>query len=254
MTPEKSSSLSGTTRRSGTSGKNRNPRKHPPTPPLTTPSPASETTETAPRERILAAAIDAFAVNGYNGATTRTIAHAAGVNIAMINYYFGSKQGLLEAAIETYFNRVAAIVQDIFSEPGDPEHQIRRLVTAVITFFRHNSNLLAVMLNTWSIHIPEITEKKARSLNQIVTFIQSTILPRIPGLNRIEKPALIVGPALVGSMALHFMFRPIIETVRGQPCDESFYDSMIDITSTILVSGLTGGFVPPVPNAKGDSR
>ena len=253
MTPEQSSP-SKTTRRSVPSGPNRNPRKNTPAPTPTVSSPASEPTETAPRDRILAAAIDAFAVNGYNGATTRTIARTAGVNIAMIHYYFGSKQGLLEAAIETYFNRVAAIVQGIFSEPGDPEQQIRRLVTAVITFFRHNSNLLAVMLNTWSIHIPEITEKKARSLNQIVTFIQGTILPRIPGLNRIEKPALIVGPALVGSMALHFMFRPIIETVRGQPCDDAFYDSMIDITSTILVRGLIGGFAPPAADFKGDSR
>lgn len=248
------SAPSGRTPRTTSSGQNRNPKSHTPTPPITLSSTNSKTTETAPRNRILAAAINAFAVNGYNGATTRGIAQSAGVNIAMINYYFGSKQGLLEAAIETYFSRVAAIVQGIFSEPGDPEHQIRRLVTAVITFFRHNSNLLAVMLNTWSIHIPEITEKKAKSLNQIVTFIQSTILPRIPGLSRIETPALIVGPALVGSMALHFMFRPIIETVRGQPCDDAFYDSMIDITSTILIRGLIGGFAPPATDSKGDYR
>lgn len=254
MTPEKTSSPSGRTRRTGTTGYNRNPRKHAPTPPPTISPPVSEPTETAPRDRILAAAIDAFAVNGYNGATTRGIAQSAKVNIAMINYYFGSKQGLLEAAIETYFNRIGTIVQGIFNGQGDPEQQIRRLVTAVVTFFRHNSNLLAVMLNTWSIHIPEITEKKARSLNQIVTFIQNTILPRIPGLNRIEKPALIVGPALVGSMALHFMFRPIIETVRGKPCDDAFYDSMIEITSTILVRGLIGGFIPADPDFKGDSR
>ncbi len=208
-------------------------------------SPFDPSAETTPRERILLAAIDQFAVNGFNGATTRAIAKVAGVNIAMINYYFGSKQALLEAAIETYFSRISSIVQGIFTDPGNPEQQIRALVTAVINFYRHNANLLAVVLNTWSIHIPEITEKKAESLNQIVTFIQSTILKRIPGLSQIENPALIIGPALVGSMALHFMFKPAIETVRGQPCDDRFYESMIDITSTILIHGLAGGYLKP---------
>jgi AcrR family transcriptional regulator len=46
---------------------------------------------------ILFAGERAFAEFGYNGASMRAIAREAGVNQAMIAYYFGSKEGLLEA-------------------------------------------------------------------------------------------------------------------------------------------------------------
>ncbi len=41
-----------------------------------------------------------FAQNGFNGTSTREIAAAAGVNISMLSYYFGSKEKLLEKIFE----------------------------------------------------------------------------------------------------------------------------------------------------------
>jgi AcrR family transcriptional regulator len=48
-------------------------------------------------ELILDAAEAVFADSGFNGATTRAIAEAAGVNPALIHYYFKSKEQLFEA-------------------------------------------------------------------------------------------------------------------------------------------------------------
>lgn len=52
------------------------------------------------RERILRVAIDTFGLNGFEGASTRMIAKAAGVNIQAIQYYFGGKEGLYLAAAD----------------------------------------------------------------------------------------------------------------------------------------------------------
>jgi TetR/AcrR family transcriptional regulator, regulator of cefoperazone and chloramphenicol sensitivity len=52
------------------------------------------------QRRILDTAIDVFAVEGYEGASTRSLAEQAGVNLPAIQYYFGSKEGLYRAAIE----------------------------------------------------------------------------------------------------------------------------------------------------------
>jgi len=41
-----------------------------------------------------------FAVNGFDGTSVRDIALDAGVNVAMISYYFGSKEKLMEAVFE----------------------------------------------------------------------------------------------------------------------------------------------------------
>lgn len=54
----------------------------------------------AARERLLRAAIDVFGRSGFAGASTRTIANAAGVNLQSITYYFGGKHGLYLAAAD----------------------------------------------------------------------------------------------------------------------------------------------------------
>jgi len=55
------------------------------------------------RAAILAAAADAFAESGLAGARTDAIAAAAGVNKAMLYYYFQSKDRLFEAVVENHF-------------------------------------------------------------------------------------------------------------------------------------------------------
>ncbi|TKJ16627.1 TetR family transcriptional regulator [Blastococcus sp. CCUG 61487] len=52
------------------------------------------------REAVLAAARGAFAERGFDGATIRAIATAAGVDPALVHHYFGSKDQLFVAAIE----------------------------------------------------------------------------------------------------------------------------------------------------------
>ena len=53
----------------------------------------------ATAERILLAAQKVFHEKGYDGATTREIADLAGINLTLINRYFGSKLGLFEKAV-----------------------------------------------------------------------------------------------------------------------------------------------------------
>lgn len=57
------------------------------------------------RERILAAGIAVFGMNGFKGATTRQIADRAGVNLPALQYYFGGKKGLYLACAEAIADR-----------------------------------------------------------------------------------------------------------------------------------------------------
>jgi len=52
------------------------------------------------RGRIIAAAMRLFGEKGYEGASTRDIAAAAGVNAPALQYYFDNKEGVLRACIE----------------------------------------------------------------------------------------------------------------------------------------------------------
>lgn len=59
------------------------------------PPPPSENTETL----LLKAAEDVFSDKGFGGATVKEIADKAGVNISLISYHFGGKEGLLRACV-----------------------------------------------------------------------------------------------------------------------------------------------------------
>ncbi|MFD6141131.1 TetR family transcriptional regulator [Promicromonospora sp. NPDC060271] len=52
------------------------------------------------RQRILDAARAQFRDHGYSGTTVRAVAGAAGVDSAMVFYFFGNKRGLFDAAID----------------------------------------------------------------------------------------------------------------------------------------------------------
>jgi AcrR family transcriptional regulator len=60
--------------------------------------------ENATREEIVVAARKLFAENGYDRTTVRAIGAAAGVNAAMVHYFFGSKEQVFVAALELPVN------------------------------------------------------------------------------------------------------------------------------------------------------
>lgn len=55
------------------------------------------------KEAILAAARAQFAAHGYDGATIRAIAAAAGVDPALVHHFYGSKESLFAAAMQLPF-------------------------------------------------------------------------------------------------------------------------------------------------------
>jgi AcrR family transcriptional regulator len=81
------------------------------------------------REQILAAARQEFAEKGFAGATLRSIAQAAGVNIALIAHYFENKDGLFMATIE-----LPAPIREGLREflACDDDHAAERLARAYL--------------------------------------------------------------------------------------------------------------------------
>jgi AcrR family transcriptional regulator len=65
--------------------------------------------ESGTREAILAAAKEAFATRGYAATSLRGIARTAGVDPALVTHYFGSKDGLFEAAVDLPVDPVALV-------------------------------------------------------------------------------------------------------------------------------------------------
>jgi AcrR family transcriptional regulator len=84
------------------------------------------------RQRIVAAAIPLFAAHGFHGASTRELAAAARVNIATLNHYYESKQGLFDAAVDEVYRRLGARGAQLLADaaPIDLDTLLARLYAA----------------------------------------------------------------------------------------------------------------------------
>ena len=82
------------------------------------------------REAILAAARNAFADKGYDGASIRTIATSAGVDPALVHHYFGTKDKLFLAAMNLPVDPGELIAKAV---DGDRAHIGERLVRMFLT-------------------------------------------------------------------------------------------------------------------------
>lgn len=81
------------------------------------------------RTQILAAAQTLFAEKGFRATTLRSIADAAGVNVALISHYFGGKQQLFDA-IQEFPSDVLRSVTDAIA--GDSDGMGERITRAYL--------------------------------------------------------------------------------------------------------------------------
>ncbi|MUM21523.1 TetR family transcriptional regulator [Mycobacterium sp. CBMA271] len=88
-------------------------------------------------DKLLEGALSCLQERGYANITSRDIARAAGVNIASINYHFGSKDALMDEALTKCFSNWSAQVQLAFDQAAatNPRDQIQALFHATIDSF-----------------------------------------------------------------------------------------------------------------------
>lgn len=103
------------------------------------------------REQILDAAVEVFAAKGFDRATNRDIARAAGVTPGLIYHYFASKQELLRSAMErrSPLGLMRAIDATMFDL--EPEPMLRALIGQMLAILE-SDRFVALM----KVYLPEV--------------------------------------------------------------------------------------------------
>ncbi len=73
------------------------------------------------RDQLLRAAKKVFAAQGMDGATVKEIAEAAGMNISLVSYHFGGKEGLFRACLEEFGRDRLNAAERILRTPDSQE-------------------------------------------------------------------------------------------------------------------------------------
>tara|TARA_R110002051_G_scaffold324641_1_gene422913 strand:- start:8614 stop:9228 length:615 start_codon:yes stop_codon:yes gene_type:complete len=84
--------------------------------------------------KILEAAKTIFQSKGMNGARMQEIADKAGINKAMLHYYYRSKQMLFEAVFKNAFSLLAPQLNAILNDDSTIENKVREFTSNYITF------------------------------------------------------------------------------------------------------------------------
>lgn len=159
---------------------------------------------TVTRDRILERAGELFAAVGYAETTGKAIAAAARVNVASINYHFGSRTGLYQAVLVEAHRRLITLdlLERLERADASPRAKLKRLIEALVesALTRHewHSRVLAREMFAPSSNLDALAKHEALPKVRVIAQLISDVT-RIP----IDDPAIprcllnIIAPCLL---------------------------------------------------------
>ncbi|HEV7229926.1 MAG TPA: TetR family transcriptional regulator [Bacteroidia bacterium] len=103
------------------------------------------------REHILDTAQELFSQHGFEGTSVRVLANAAGVNVAMISYYFGSKEKLFQAMIERRAGATLMTLKFILANEADSWKKMEMVIEHYIDKMFSNMSFQRIMYRELSL-------------------------------------------------------------------------------------------------------
>lgn len=167
-----------------------------------------------------------FTQKGYAATRTRDIAQEAGINLALLNYYFRSKEKLFEMVITEELQRFFGVVYGIAVNEGmDLDQKLETLIDLYTQMLNENPELPLFILN-------EIQQNPKRFQEMIPAkkiFENSTLIKQFQEKNSNVAPIQFLY-SFVGMLIFPYLSRPIL----GDLLKEDFQKVMLERKPLIL--------------------
>ena len=192
------------------------------------------------RERILAAALEVFAEQGFDGARTRDIAERAGANLGLLAYYFGGKLELWRAAVAAAFSELGRELgaADPGAEVADERERLERLLRRFVHYVAKHPAFMRLMNDEGkrdSQRMRWLADHYVRPLadgfrRSVEAAQASGSLPPLPGVS--------VHYIALGAAGLVFSQAPECAYLTGvDPTDDAFAAAHADALVRLLLGG-----------------
>lgn len=195
------------------------------------------------RARLVKAALDCFLADEYHRVTTRLIAERADVNIAMIRYYFGSKEGLYEEMIRETLSPLLEVLDGPMLSSAEGFADFLRLYYSTMLvrpeFPKLILKVLALNHGPGRRFIQQLLERgRTRGARKVDDLkAEGRIAPDIePDILRLAFVSLAMTPMLL---------KDIFEEQMGRRIDAAFLDKVAAFNGRLFSAGLLPG---PVEN------
>lgn len=163
------------------------------------------------REALIDAAKRVFAVKGYDGATVKDLSDAAGVNVSLVSYHFGGKEGLYRTCLTNFGEIHVEMVERLLGQVRNKEDfSLRlRLFAEELVAIHHRDNDTC-----------RIIYRGMETLDPITTDVFKKVFYRIfEALHKFMRSAQkagIIREDLDPELISGFMFGSLVHTLRAQ--------------------------------------
>ena len=106
--------------------------------------------DTSTELKIKEAATLVFIAKGFNGCTSREIAKEAGMNVALVNYYFKSKSHLFEIVIASVIEKFAESLFEVFKSELPLVSKVRIFIEKEYDFLANHPEIPSFLINELS--------------------------------------------------------------------------------------------------------
>jgi AcrR family transcriptional regulator len=124
------------------------------------------------KSAILDAAELKFAAQGFDSTTIKQIAGEAGVNTALIYYYFADKEALYHAMVERLIARIANTMAGVLTRAGDPESAVRDFARGHHAFLEANPRMPRLIVR-------ELVDHDASHAQDAIRHLVATTFDRL---------------------------------------------------------------------------
>ncbi|MGD8914121.1 MAG: TetR/AcrR family transcriptional regulator [Candidatus Thiodiazotropha sp.] len=188
------------------------------------------------QERLLKAAMDCFLNDDYHRVSTRQIAAKADTNIAMIRYYFGSKEGLYEEMIRKALQPLIDVLDtELLSTTRGFADYFRIYYRAMAQNPRFPAlelKVLALNQGPGKRFMHQLLERgRSRAKQRVEALKQQGMVEKglDPDMARIAFISLAMLPMLI---------KEVFEEQMEKPMDETFLDNLADFHGRLFMAGL----------------
>lgn len=174
--------------------------------------------------KILQVAERLFAEKGFDGTSIRNIAKEAGINIAMVSYYFGSKEKMLESMIVFRTSDMRMQLDNLLKEDLAPLEKLDKLIELYSTRINKNRCIYQIVHfelanNKRKIDIKSFTEVKKRNLEMLEKIINQG---QEKGIFRKDVNIALIPTTILGTIFQFHTNRLLYEEMFGLKTDAAF--------------------------------
>ncbi|MDR2037385.1 MAG: TetR/AcrR family transcriptional regulator [Bacteroidales bacterium] len=173
-------------------------------------------------EKIKQAARKIFHQKGYAAARTRDIAEEAGINLALLNYYFRSKEKLFEMVMAESLKEMLHPVMVILNDPATSlSSKIDQVMDAYVDILSGNPNLPIFILGEMKAHperLPQRMGLENSFMKQTVFYFQ--LDSHLKKINLDEADPMQYMVNMLSLIVFPFVASPLLRTIGGLSDDD----------------------------------